>query len=169
MTVSPRIAEQLSKLPMLQHLTAAETGELFGITESSTLATGELLFKEGDPANSLVFVVSGDVHITKKNQTLATVGPGSVLGEMTLLGASTTRSATGTAKSTVEILSIPMPRFQKLINEGNVAALKVVANLARVLGKRLLTMDEKLVEVMAQGTRKEELRDFQATLSRWAF
>jgi hypothetical protein len=48
-----------------------------------------------------------------------------------------------------------------------VPALKLVLNLARVMSRRLLQMNEKLVE--GQGTRREELSAFQKVLNDWSF
>jgi hypothetical protein len=44
-----------------------------------------------------------------------------------------------------------------------------VFNLAQVMSRRLLLMDEKLVDLLDKGKRKEELADFQKILSRWSF
>jgi len=67
-----------------------------------------------------------------------------------------------------KLLRIPTARFSKLIAEHNLAALKVVHDLAQVMSRRLLPMDEKLVE-MAVGRRKEELLDFQRIMTNWSF
>ncbi len=88
---------------------------------------------------------------------------------MSLLGGNAARSATATALSDVKLLKIPSSRFSKLLRDENVAALKIVHNLAQVMSRRLLLMDEKLVEVLDKGKKKEELADFQRILNNWSF
>ena len=60
-------------------------------------------------------------------------------------------------------------RFSKLLKANTVGALKVVHNLAQVLSRRLQLMDEKLVDLLDKGKRKEELAEFQRILSNWSF
>jgi len=87
---------------------------------------------------------------------------------MSLIGSHSVRSASALAVTDAKLLRIPTARFSKLIAEHNLAALKVVHDLAQVMSRRLLPMDEKLVE-MAVGRRKEELLDFQRIMTNWSF
>ena len=55
------------------------------------------------------------------------------------------------------------------IGEDNIAALKVVHNLAQVMSKRLALINEKLVDSLGKTKKKEELADFSRILNRWSF
>jgi CRP-like cAMP-binding protein len=160
--------EKLQKVPMCKGLSPAEAKELAAIAQEATAAKGTVLFEEGAPGDSIVVLLAGQIDIIKAGQKLATVSQGSVLGEMSLLGEGGKRTATATATSDVELLKIDVAKFQAMLQAHHLVALKVVANLARVMSKRLIAMNEKLIEGNA-GKKKEELADFQKILSNWSF
>jgi CRP-like cAMP-binding protein len=164
------LVKKLSQLPICRGLTQGETAVLFDIAEEASVRKDSKLFTEGDPGDTLLIILEGQVEVTKQGQTLAKVGQGSVLGEMSLLGAAGTRSATATALTDLSLLKVPATRFHKLVHDDNLAALKIVANLAQVMSRRLLMMDEKLIELLdAKVQKKQELADFQRILSDWSF
>ena len=76
--------------------------------------------------------------------------------------------ASATAASDLKLWKINAAKFQALLAKDNLAALKVVQNLAQVVAKRLLAVNEKLIE-SPKGKKKEELADFQKILSNWSF
>lgn len=167
--IASQAVARLHKVPVFYGLTEAEQADLFGIAEEMAVEKGSALFAEGAPGDALFVVLEGQVEVTKKGQVLAKVGDGSVLGEMSLLGATGTRSATALAATDVKVVKLSTARFQKLIASDHVSALKVVANLAHVMCKRLVAMDERLVEALTRGRKEGELQDFQKILSNWAF
>lgn len=159
--------EKLAKVPMCKGLTKAEAEELASIAEEAAAKKGAQLFAEGQTGDSIIVVLEGQIEITKGGQALATIGEGSVLGEMSLLGESGKRTATAVALSDAKLLKLHAGRFQELLARNNLAALKVVANLAQVMSKRLLAMNERLIE--GKSGKKAELADFQKILSNWSF
>ncbi len=158
--------DKLQKVPMCKGLSTDEAKQLASIAEESSAAKGTKLFDEGAAGDSIIVVLEGQVDITKAGQSLAQIGEGSVFGEMSLLGEGGKRTATATALSDTKLLKIDAAKFQQLLASNNLAALKVVNNLAHVMSKRLLAMNEKLIG--KQG-KKEELQDFQKILSNWSF
>ena len=163
------LLKKLQGIPMCKGLTSTQAKELVGIAEEKAAKKGARLFAEGDPGDALLVMLEGQVEVTKRTASLATLDAGSVLGEMSLLGGDT-RSATATALSDVKFLSISSARFQKLLASDNVTALKIVHNLAQVMSKRLAMINEKLVDSLGKGPqKKEELADFGRILNRWSF
>jgi CRP/FNR family cyclic AMP-dependent transcriptional regulator len=160
---------KMQKVPVFHGLTDVEKQDLFGIAEEISIDKGNALFSEGAPGDALFVVLEGQVEVTKKGQLLARVQDGSVLGEMALIGSTGTRSASAIAATDVKVVKLSTARFQKLISADHVAALKVVANLAHVMCKRLMAMDERLVDALSKGKRDGELQDFQKILSNWTF
>lgn len=173
MTASSLVAQQLMQLPLCQGLTEAEAAVVSGICEEASIRAGHTLFREGEPGDAIYAVLDGDLEVVKAHgdaaQVLARVGPGAVLGEMSLLGANAQRSATVVATSDARLLKIPAAQFSRLIERDDVAALKVVLNVARVMSSRLQKANEKMMELASKAQRKEELLDFQKILSHWAF
>ena len=76
----------------------------------------------------------------------------------------------GRDASAADSKAIDLKRVQKLLKADHVAALKVVANLAQVMSKRLAAINEKLVTSLGEkGKKREELADFNRILTRWDF
>ena len=167
--------EQLLQAPMCRGLTAAEATSIAEIAEQQPLPKGALIFQESDAGDALYLVVSGQVEIVKRDKggierQLAVLEAGAVVGEMTLVSEETRRSATARALTPLTLVKIPGARFRELVAKDNVAALKLVRNFAQVMSKRLLAMDEKVVEALsAAGGKKEELGDFNKLLQGWSF
>ncbi len=168
------IQEKLAQLPLCAGLSESQVSVLASIAEQRSLHKGETLFVEGDAGDGLYLVLVGSLEILKRdrsgtNQAIANVGGGSVLGEMSLIHGSAPRSATATATTDTQLLKIPSEAFAYLLGHDNLSAFKIVHNLAQVMSRRLLLMDEKLVDMMDKGRKKEELSDFHKILSKWSF
>lgn len=168
MPISTQLVKKLVQIPIFGGLTVGEAAEFFDVALEAEAKKGELLFKEGDDGDSLLVILEGEVVVTRKGVELARLGKHAVVGEMSLVDDGEARSATVTAGSDVKVLKVPSKRVQKLLKGDNVAALKVVSNLARVMSKRLAAINEKLVATRGP-PKKEELADFQRILTNWQF
>ncbi|MBF0147937.1 MAG: cyclic nucleotide-binding domain-containing protein [Magnetococcales bacterium] len=111
-----------------------------------TLKPGEFLIKEGpDEDDSFFIVMDGQVNITKEGlpgKVLATLGSGSVLGEMTFL--------TGRPRSTNVITEEGVTVFK--VNQGTMNRLKapmqvkILRQLTDILVGRLEQLTEDIVQ-----------------------
>ncbi len=105
-------------------------------TSRVPLAGGQVLFRQGDPADALFVVLAGRLQVLVEDATgvraVDTLGPGAVIGEMALL-LGEARSATVVARRDSELLRIGRAGFERLIASRPRAAFE----LARVLGDRL--------------------------------
>src|SRR6478735_9318861 len=63
-------------------------------TTMTDAAPGSIIFEEGDPTDGVAAILEGRVEVLKQSRVLATLGPGSVLGELSLFMPSATRTAT---------------------------------------------------------------------------
>jgi CRP-like cAMP-binding protein len=163
------LMKKLQSIAVCKGLTPNQTKELIAIADETSAKKGAILFKEGDIGDALLVVLEGQVEVTKRGASLAKLDSGAVLGEMSLLDGDS-RSATATALTDVKYLKISSTRFEKLLSAENVGALKIVANLAQVMSRRLAMINEKLVDSLGKGTqKKEELADFGRILNRWSF
>lgn len=166
--------QKLMQIPLCRGLTELEASQILVIAEETSLRRGDVVFNEGDPGDSLYLLLDGTLEILKKDKageslSLAKLSDGSVVGEMGLLSGQAPRSATAVAESDARLLKLSGARFMRLLAEDNLAALKMVRNLAQVMSRRLQLMDEKLVELAGLGRKKEELADFQRILNNWSF
>lgn len=168
MSISTALVKKLVQIPIFGGLTVGEAADFFEVAVESTVAKGATLFREGDDGDALYVILEGEVAVTRKGVELARLGKHTVVGEMTLVGEGEVRSATATAVSDVKVLTVPSKRVQKMLKADSVAALKVVANLAQVMSRRLAAINERLVQ-LSGGKKKEELADFGRILNSWQF
>jgi CRP/FNR family transcriptional regulator, cyclic AMP receptor protein len=102
-----------------------------GIATRSAKA-GEIIFKEGDEADQLFVIKSGQIEIQLGNRTLAELSANSIFGEMALID-DAPRSATAVAKTDAELVPISEKQFLFLVSQTPFFALKVMRVLARRL------------------------------------
>lgn len=166
----------LAQSELCRGLSENEIRTIHALSDEVQATAGQVLFREGDAGDALYLVLSGELDVLKRDgkgqeRQLASVGRGAVLGEMSLVQSGTPRSATVRASSAVELLRVPSAKFQTLLGQDAVAALKVVRNLARVLSQRIAGLDQKVIDMLSQADagRHEELSEFQKILQNWAF
>lgn len=172
MSIAASLLKKLVQIPIFQGLTVPEAAEFFEVAVEHSIEKGRTVFREGDEGDALYVILSGEALVTKKGIELATLSTHAVLGEMTLVSAGDARSATATALDELTVLKIPSKRVQKLVKSDNVAALKVVANLAQVMAQRLAAINDRLVAADSKkkpDAKKQELTEFAGILNRWSF
>ena len=143
---------RLSSSPLCRGLTDAELDEVLNITEDVLVPAGGYVFKQGELADGLFFIGRGRVEILRDGVSLATLGIGEVLGELSVLGGGYKRSASAKAQSEVAALRVSMKEFRRLLEHWNVAAMKITVNLAYQLTERMVALNEK----MADATKKKD-------------
>lgn len=108
------------------------------------LAPGEVLFREGDPCDSMYVVTSGELSVHSGGHPVDTVVAGGIIGEMAMID-ERPRSATATATTETEVVPIDASWFKYLIRKNPEFALHVMA-----------TMAERLRRLVAQSTGSAE-------------
>jgi serine/threonine protein kinase len=87
----------LRAMKFFRQFTDAELWELVGISSWDRVQPGTVLMREGEPAEHICFVSSGEVKVTKNRKLLSVLGPGECFGEMA--GVSETPQVRGTSVS----------------------------------------------------------------------
>lgn len=100
---------------------------------------GQTIFREGDHGAMLYVVLAGNVQLTVKGKEVENLGPGGVLGEMSLIDTAP-RSATATASSDCKLVPVDLKRFTFLVQQTPHFSLQIM----RVIADRLRRMDQKL-------------------------
>ena len=93
---------------------------------------GDVIFRQGDPAQELFIVQSGEVEIRLGNRVLETLPQYSIFGEMALTDTAP-RSATAIAASDAKLVPVSEKQFLFLISNTPYFAL----NVMRVMARRL--------------------------------
>lgn len=124
-------------VPFLAGLGEAEARELAQAVEQATYAKGKLVVMQGETVDCLHVIAAGKVSVTRREKgkdpvTLATLGPGDVFGEASILEMGVA-GATIRAVEDATILRIRQEAFIKAM-AGN-AALKE-SLLAKVAARR---------------------------------
>src|SRR4051812_38039033 len=81
-----------------------------------TLPPNEVLFRLGDPAESMFVILHGQLDILVSNKLVEIAGPGDVVGEMALVDLGT-RSATVVTRTRANLVPIDIAHFDLLILE----------------------------------------------------
>jgi CRP-like cAMP-binding protein len=93
---------------------------------------GDVIFREGDAANELFIIQSGEVEIRLGNRVLEKLPQFSIFGKMALIDAAP-RSATAVAASDVKLVPVTEKQFLFLISNTPHFALNVMRIMARRL------------------------------------
>jgi CRP-like cAMP-binding protein len=117
-------------------------------------AAGSMLFEEGDAADGVAVILEGSVDIIKDGRTLATLGTGSVLGEVSVFVPSASRTATARANSPVRMIKWRADDVRGRLARHERLATAIVADMAFVLAERVDRRTEDVVSLLkAAGTR----------------
>jgi CRP-like cAMP-binding protein len=123
-------------------------------TVTGVAAAGSTLFEEGDPADGVAAILEGTVEVIKGGRVLATLGPGSVLGELAIFVPSAARTATARASSPVRMVTWRAADVRARLGRHERLATAVVADMAFVLAERLDRRTQDVVSLLrAAGTR----------------
>ena len=100
---------------------------------------GDVIFRQGDLAQELFIIQSGEVEIRLGNRVLETLPQYSIFGEMALID-NAPRSATAVAASDAKLVPVSEKQFLFLISNTPYFALKVT----RVLAERLRAQNKAI-------------------------
>jgi CRP/FNR family transcriptional regulator, cyclic AMP receptor protein len=122
--------------------------------EEVLLLPDKVLFRQGDPGDSIYLLLSGQILIklgapARDDHILATLGPGAILGEMGPL-INTPRTATAMTSAQCHLWRISTRAFHDALQEGDAWASSFLLATAQVLGRRLLGMNEELLRLSAE-------------------
>ena len=123
-------------------------------TTVTDVATGTTLFEEGDPTDGVATVLEGTVEVLKQGRLLATLGPGSLLGELSLFVPSASRTATARASSPVRMVTWRADDLRERLGRHERLATAIVADMAYVLADRLDRRTQDVASLLqVAGTR----------------
>src|SRR3954464_1400165 len=146
---------KLNRWRLFAELTSSDADVLLKACEERILVGGEELFHENDSGDSLFIVQSGRVDIFKNirgdvDRSLASFGPGDVIGEMSFIDGAR-RSATARTTETSEFLLLSRRSFARVQKERPDIAAAVFRNMAAIVASRLRTTNELYREAVAFG------------------
>lgn len=130
--------------------------DLDQLTRETTMtdaAAGSTLFEEGDPADGVAAILEGQVEVLRHGRVLATLGAGSILGELSVFLPAATRTATARANSWVRMIKWRADDVPGRLARHERLATAIVADMAFVLAERLERRTQDVVSLLrAAGT-----------------
>ena len=127
----------ISRIPLFEGLSPEEQEELRAMMTQTTLRRGETLFNEGDSGDRLYILLSGKVKLGHasadgRENLLAVLGPGEIVGELTLFDPGP-RSTTATAVAPTELLTLDHNQLMTFVESHP----QLAKDMLRALAQRL--------------------------------
>ena len=124
----------IARIPLFERMSPEEREELRGMMSQTTLRRGEVLFNAGDSGDRLYILLTGKVKlghtsVDGRENLLAVLGPGEVVGELTLFDPGP-RSTTATAVATTELLALEHNQLMGFIDSHPTLAKDMLRALA---------------------------------------
>jgi signal transduction histidine kinase len=141
--------EFLRHLQLFANLSETDLDWLSDQAKPVSIAGGEILIEEGQPADAAYIVMDGEFEVVKKsdvqNIVIAVREPGEVIGEMALLDQAP-RMATVRAVRDSTVLKISDATFQELLLHSTSATLSILHTVSQRLRQNegLLRQNEKM-------------------------
>jgi len=134
---------------LLEGLSEEQRRSLLATARRHRYAAGEVVFHEGDPADSLHMIESGRVSVGLTTNygsqvMFAIESQGEVFGELALLSTDSRRTATVTALERTETMVIQRDDFDRLRKDQP----QVTEALLRILATRVRMLSERLSEAL---------------------
>ena len=138
----------IARIPLFEGMSPEEQDELRAMMTQTTLRRGETLFNEGDAGDRLYILLAGKVKLGHasadgRENLLAVLGPGEVVGELTLFDPGP-RSTTATAVAPTELLTLEHSQLMGFIESHPTLA----KDMLRALAQRLRRTNTALADLV---------------------
>ena len=133
--------EMLRKVPLFAPMAKKQLAEIGAAADEFVVDDGSVVMREGDPGDTCLVVAAGSMDVHRRGRRLATIGPGDVVGEMSLLDGGP-RTATVTAAGRCVLLALDRPTFAMMLQRSP----SVAVSMLEVLSTRLRRADARLTD-----------------------
>jgi CRP-like cAMP-binding protein len=154
--------ETLNQIELFDGLTGDQLRQILPACEEVKMNAGQEVIAAGQNERALYIVLDGTAEVDLEparagERAVAELTAGNVFGESSFFHASA-HSATVRARTNVRLLKLNRLSFDKLLANGDIAALRVAANVAAILAARLQAADQLIVNLLDQ-IRDEKVRE----------
>lgn len=143
------LSSLIPKLDVFSFLEEEDYGTLEKFMFRYDYDESNYVFKEGTHGGYMFFIVEGEVEVIKqfdtKKHTIAELGPGRSVGEMSLIDGSP-RSATVRAKTDLSLIVLKREDFQTLLSEHPQIANRILMGIANLLSQSLRDTNKNFTE-----------------------
>ena len=145
---------QLSEFPLFRNLPEELLDKIAAICEEASFSPGENVFREGDSADKLHFLLEGDIVLKVKltsrpasitvsvvNQRYESFGWSGIVPPYHY-------TASAVCETDCKILTIPGEGFMKLLSDNPVAGFTVMQRLTELIASRLRSSRQALLKTL---------------------
>jgi CRP/FNR family transcriptional regulator, cyclic AMP receptor protein len=97
--------ENLRAVPVFAELTEDDLRKIATFANEDSVSAGATLLREGDFSNEMIAIESGTADVLRDGATVASIGPGDVIGELGVLEKQT-RNASVVATSPMRLIRL---------------------------------------------------------------
>lgn len=142
----------LGQLSMFAGMRAEVLARIASQAQRIDVAEDRILFQEGEPAKEMAVVLAGTLEVHKRadngvESCIATLGPGDVVGEMSLFDIQP-RSADVWARAPASVMLLGHCALGDLYREDPQSYTLLVLNIAREISLRLRRFDAAMANIM---------------------
>ena len=130
--------QHLREVPLFSGCTKKELEKIARASDEITMTAGTLIIDQGQTGREAFVIIDGEVSVKRNNRKIADLGPGSVVGELSLLDHGP-RTATAVCNTDCTLLVIDQRRFLAVIDDIPTISHK----LMRTLAARIRELDRK--------------------------
>lgn len=157
------LLEAIQSSYLSRGLSSGQIEKLLAISRVEVHQMDDQLVKANEQNHDLMILVTGRVSITTLNgDVIAEIGPGSLLGEISLVDQDT-RSASANCLEETEVLVLPGDKLRRLMEEDMKMAARVFLNIASVLASRLRATNVHLGHLL------DPTQNFKTSSDIWSF
>ncbi len=124
-----RHLDTLRSVPLFSGCSTKELERVAKASEEIVMTQGTLIVDQGQTGREAFVILDGEVLIKRNNRKVATLGPGAIVGELSLLDHGP-RTATAVCETDCTLLVIDQRRFLSVIDHIPALSHKLLATLA---------------------------------------
>jgi CRP/FNR family transcriptional regulator, cyclic AMP receptor protein len=129
MAIRQAYLDHLARVPLFATCSTKDLQKIAKASDEIAVKAGATLTDQGQQGREAFIVVDGSATVKRNGRKITSVGPGAVIGELSLLDRGP-RTATVTADTDMTVLVIDQRNFAGVIDQVPALAHKLLATLA---------------------------------------
>jgi CRP-like cAMP-binding protein len=121
--------DALREVPLFSACSNKELEKVAKASDEIRMTAGTLIVDQGQTGREAFIVVEGEVEVKRNGRRVASLGPGAIVGELSLLDHGP-RTATATCETDCTLLVIDSRRFMGVLDSVPAISHKLLATLA---------------------------------------
>jgi CRP-like cAMP-binding protein len=121
--------DHLRKIPLFESFSTKDLEKIAKAGDEVSMPAGSLIVDQGQMGREAFVVLDGSVSVKRNSKKVATLGPGAILGELSLLDHGP-RTATATCETDCTLLVLSQRTFLAVVDEVPALSHKLLGALA---------------------------------------